>query len=1051
MSTASLAEAGLQAPVAGRASGRPDADRLDVLDAVRACAALSIFVFHYFVLWPGAFPETWAGFRHLVGNYAGMGVPVFYALSGLSLCLGFFERRSVAGFVREFYIKRFFRIAPLFYTALAVWCLIVLSRGALLDVQRLLLSASLLFNLIPGVHDSYVAAGWSIGVEVLFYLAFPALIHAISGWRSGTVAFLVGAVFSLLSYQHLNAKVGADYAGMSVAAHLHYFLAGIAAYFLARRLSLFPRPRWIGAALIVFALVMVWILTHDAFWRISPLVDNSVVRVLWAIPICIVLVAACLVNPQNALVRNLAIVGHWSYSIYLLHPILLYFVFEWVRVQKSGVRASGPNFVFYFTLVLAVLIGLSALVFRLFEKPFIRLGRDLVLPRDAGGGKAWLRFKLAPGSPRYSIGCMALLAIVCASFHIRQATRFWDNSIHGHHGFRQGQTALTTQVILRDGYKLAYETPVFGPPWSIPMEFPVYQLIVAGLTRLSDAPMENVGRGVSLAFFYLSVGACWWLLTGLGVNLPGRLAACCFLLVAPLYVFWSRAFLIESTSLFLSLCFAAAIISLLKSERHLWTSAAVAILAGVLAASSKVTTFSVSLGLVILLVIHEGMMKAVPWRRAAAALVTCATSLAVGYVWVKYSDFVKAAHGTPMANVILSHNLHAFNFGTIAQRLRADFWERMHLHGVSFITFSLWPWLLLVAGVAVNRTRFATLFLVAAFFSGPLVFANLYFVHDYYWYANSVYLLAALAVGVGSIYDAGVLGRLAAVVSLSGFTVMGISRYSATPYSTYQSANDISLKVLGERIAEITNERDVVMMVGFDWDSSLAYFAGRRAIMPWVRSFEVHPDTIRAVQRLSAEGRRLALLAVTTAQRSNAESMRQLQGTYGFASIPIHEDVDYALYPVTSDRIPADSVLAISSTTILERSSAAVPVQPIRVNGKTAWLAHAPSRLEFTTPGYPARLQFEFGLDPRAYAGTPATDGVLFAIILDGATEGSAPLWSRTLRPAMELADCGTHKAELADVLPPNTRLVLQTETGGADGTWDWSYWANLRAIPAPN
>jgi hypothetical protein len=41
------------------------------------------------------------------------------------------------------------------------------------------------------------------------------------------------------------------------------------------------------------------------------------------------------------------------------------------------------------------------------------------------------------------------------------------------HSFRQTQTALTAWWFVRDGFSFAYLTPVGGPPWSIPFEFPL--------------------------------------------------------------------------------------------------------------------------------------------------------------------------------------------------------------------------------------------------------------------------------------------------------------------------------------------------------------------------------------------------------------------------------------------------------------------------------------------------------------------------------------------------------------------------------------------------
>ena len=55
----------------------------------------------------------------------------------------------------------------------------------------------------------------------------------------------------------------------------------------------------------------------------------------------------------------------------------------------------------------------------------------------------------------------------------------WTNPILDQHGFRQTQTAISTYYLLQGSPWLAYETTVLGFPWSIPMEFPLYQWLVA--------------------------------------------------------------------------------------------------------------------------------------------------------------------------------------------------------------------------------------------------------------------------------------------------------------------------------------------------------------------------------------------------------------------------------------------------------------------------------------------------------------------------------------------------------------------------------------------
>src|SRR5262249_8160029 len=71
----------------------------------------------------------------------------------------------------------------------------------------------------------------------------------------------------------------------------------------------------------------------------------------------------------------------------------------------------------------------------------------------------------------------------------------WKHTINDVHGFRQSQTAITVDYLLKGGPWVNYETPVLGPPWSIPFEFPLYQWITAIAVLVFRVPVEQAGRG----------------------------------------------------------------------------------------------------------------------------------------------------------------------------------------------------------------------------------------------------------------------------------------------------------------------------------------------------------------------------------------------------------------------------------------------------------------------------------------------------------------------------------------------------------------------------
>ena len=122
---------------------------------------------------------------------------------------------------------------------------------------------------------------------------------------------------------------------------------------------------------------------------------------------------------------------------------------------------------------------------------------------------------------------------------LAMASRGWSHAISDDHGWRQTQTAISAYFIQQGGPWLAYETPVLGPPWALPHEFPVYQLVVAGLSRTTGLQLEAAGRTVSLAFFYASLGVAFLLLAELGLRRMHRLLVIALWLPSPVYLFWS--------------------------------------------------------------------------------------------------------------------------------------------------------------------------------------------------------------------------------------------------------------------------------------------------------------------------------------------------------------------------------------------------------------------------------------------------------------------------------------------------------------------------------
>src|SRR5689334_3703390 len=106
-------------------------DRIKYLDGIRAIAVLAVVTIHY-----GGF-----GLRSLgdIGNaivdHGKYGVTIFFVLSAYSLCLSLAHHRPNW---TDFYIRRLFRIAPLYWLVCLVVVLLRLWKGG--DASELLIS-----------------------------------------------------------------------------------------------------------------------------------------------------------------------------------------------------------------------------------------------------------------------------------------------------------------------------------------------------------------------------------------------------------------------------------------------------------------------------------------------------------------------------------------------------------------------------------------------------------------------------------------------------------------------------------------------------------------------------------------------------------------------------------------------------------------------------------------------------------------------------------------------------------------------------------------------
>jgi hypothetical protein len=429
---------------------------------------------------------------------------------------------------------------------------------------------------------------------------------------------------------------------------------------------------------------------------------------------------------------------------------------------------------------------------------------------------------------------IGLLAAVIYAFYVL-LSGLWQPLLD-QHSFRQTQTALSVYWLAQGGPWLAYETPVLGAPWAIPFEFPFYQWIVAFLVK-TGVPIDGAGRIVSFTFYIATLGPIALFFRSAGLGRAAFLMTAILYVMAPLYLYWSRAFLVESCALF----FSALSLALFATYLRVRDVALIvlALLSGVAATLAKATTFPAFAAVGLFLVGNDVLRRYRAGETdarllsALAPLVALVLPFIVGYGWVIYSDHVKLTN--EFGASLTSTNLSTWNLGTAIQRVSSELWRDTIRDRILPDIFGGGVLIAFVAaGAALTKSRFAVAATVAAvaFLLPPLIFTNLHIVHNYYQYANALFAIAIVGIGLASIAETRRPFMLLLAATLLAAMVAGQVihfRQNFRPWIKRDYSQDARL-LIAAQIKSSVPATAGIFIIGDDWASTIPYYSERKGL-----------------------------------------------------------------------------------------------------------------------------------------------------------------------------------------------------------------------------
>lgn len=405
------------------------------------------------------------------------------------------------------------------------------------------------------------------------------------------------------------------------------------------------------------------------------------------------------------------------------------------------------------------------------------------------------------------------------------------------HAFRQTQTALSAYWMLRDGLRVAYETPILGAPWAIPFEFPIYQWVVVSLVRVSDLPLDTAGRLVSYLFLLACCGPVFPISRRLQLDAATPWVFCCLLLSSPIYLFWGRTFMIETAALFFIFAALPFALDVISPRRNIRAAMVCCVLASVAVLQKATTAAPVLLMFGIFWLFQWWRDRGFDRKRIESILyvaIAFGIPLLLGVLWTHYTDSIKLknAAGADLTSAALQN----WNFGSIQQRLTFGTYSELLVKRVLAPNFGAWLGFFLIAGALVGVKNKAARVQIACcvllYLVPMLIFLNLHLQHDYYQIANGVFLVGGLAITCVA-WAPQLTSYRYAVPALTTLLVLLNLAVFQVKYMKYLQ-KDLSVKseralAVSDFLRSNTFKDSAIIIFGNDWSSDIGYYAQRKS------------------------------------------------------------------------------------------------------------------------------------------------------------------------------------------------------------------------------
>ena len=313
-------------------------------------------------------------------NFGRIGVVIFFAISGFVL-LKSIRGNRING-IKEFLIKRFFRLYPAFWLSVFMGAYVMQLFGHNMSFEKIIANMTML----PQMFNQEMVLGlyWTLEVELIFY--FVGLILFLLKSSQKPINLFLISIFFLFVFviSKIMFVINTEHIGLAIIplnlSIMFWGALGRSYYDNSNlNINLFNKNISIKLLFITLSIIILIIpLLHFFKGIISDDFKNIQIGISYIIGILVFLLLSTKFKIYN---KFLVWIGTISYSIYLFHPIVFYSLFWWLK-NYAPLSFTEMHLVVYLIINFMLSIVFGSIIYYLIEKPSIRYSHYLISKRN---------------------------------------------------------------------------------------------------------------------------------------------------------------------------------------------------------------------------------------------------------------------------------------------------------------------------------------------------------------------------------------------------------------------------------------------------------------------------------------------------------------------------------------------------------------------------------------------------------------------------------------------------------------------------------------------